>query len=187
MNVLSKFCLGQTRYRHPLRSTAIPQIRAGIVAANISAHPLTRTKLTGRHPEKTHSTSFLHSAAPGRHADGLPPPRSDDRPAPDRRHRAWPGEWTLSAIGQQFARPFARTKPASRVLGLVQPGHRSKANCHARVAHMRAKAANAADPLPIAVILPAEVPREVLFHLHCETNPRRMVRHRQAGHEVRTL
>ena len=41
-----------------------------MVAVNNSARLLTRTKLTGRHPPKALSASFLRSAPPGRHADG---------------------------------------------------------------------------------------------------------------------
>ena len=37
---------------------------------NISTRLLTRTKPTGRHPQKALSASFLRSAPPGRHADG---------------------------------------------------------------------------------------------------------------------
>ena len=39
-------------------------------AVNNSARLLTRTKPTGRHPQKALSASFLRSAPPGRHADG---------------------------------------------------------------------------------------------------------------------
>ena len=39
-------------------------------AVNISTRLLTRTKPTGRHPQKALSASFLRSAPPGRHADG---------------------------------------------------------------------------------------------------------------------
>ena len=41
-----------------------------MVAVNISTRLLTRTKPTGRHPQKALSASFLRSAPPGRHADG---------------------------------------------------------------------------------------------------------------------
>ncbi len=41
-----------------------------MVAVNISVRLLTRTKPTGRHPQKALSASFLRSAPPGRHADG---------------------------------------------------------------------------------------------------------------------
>ena len=41
-----------------------------MVAVNNSARLLTRTKPTGRHPQKALSASFLRSAPPGRHADG---------------------------------------------------------------------------------------------------------------------
>ena len=41
-----------------------------MVAVNDSARLLTRTKPTGRHPQKALSASFLRSAPPGRHADG---------------------------------------------------------------------------------------------------------------------
>ena len=41
-----------------------------MVAVNNSARLLTKTKPTGRHPQKALSASFLRSAPPGRHADG---------------------------------------------------------------------------------------------------------------------